>query len=127
MILQNLDLFYDIYDTINGQTHYLSSILYYFNIYFQVNQKNFLQLYFFIASSVIMISMLSLFEEWITYSVSLSMEKIKLSAIVKWISHVSGFLRLVMMSFKYGLTLIRYSSTDNDLFLSQLICIQYDC
>ena len=51
-----------------------------------------------------MISMLSLLER-ITHSSSLSMEEIKLFAIVNWIFHMSDFLRLSMMSFKYGLIL----------------------
>ena len=62
-----------------------------------------------------MISMLSLLE-CITRSSSLSMEEIKLTAIVNPI-HVSDFLRLFMVSFKYGLILLRYSSTDSVLFL----------
>ena len=60
----NLDLFYDIYNTITEhnrrQSHYLSLIPNYFDIYLLVNQKS-----SFItasASSLIMISMLSLFE-----------------------------------------------------------------
>ena len=63
------------------------------------------------ALSLIMISMLSLFE-CITCSSSLSLEEIKLIAIVNCISNVSDFLRLFMMSFKYGVILLRYSSTD---------------
>ena len=43
MIHHDLDLFYNIDNIINEdnqrQTHYLLSILNYFNIYFQVNQK----------------------------------------------------------------------------------------
>ena len=43
MIDHSLDLFYDIYNTIfehnQRQTHYLSSIINYFDIYFQVNEK----------------------------------------------------------------------------------------
>ena len=62
-----------------------------------------------------MISMLSLLE-CITRSSSLSMEEIKLTAIVNPI-HVSDFFRLFMVSFKYGLILLRYSSTDSVLFL----------
>ena len=61
--------------------------------------------------------MLSLFE-CITRSSSLSMEEIMLFAIINWTFHVSDFLRLFMMSFKYGLILLRYSSTDIVLFLS---------
>ena len=57
------------------------------------------------ASSLIMISMLSLFE-CITRSSSLSMEEIKLSAIVNWFFYVSDFLRLFMMSFRYILILL---------------------
>ena len=45
------------------------------------------------TSSLIIISMLSLFE-CIARSWSLSMEKVKLFAIVNWIFHVSDFLRL---------------------------------
>ena len=59
-----------------------------------------------------MISMLSLFE-FITRSSSLSMEEIKLFAIVNLIFHVSNFLRLFMKYFKYGLILLRHSSTDS--------------
>ena len=69
------------------------------------------------ASSLIMISMLSLFE-CITHSLSLSIQETKLFAIGNSIFHVSYFLRLLMMSFKYGLILLRYSSTDSLLFLS---------
>ena len=50
-------------------------------------------------------SMLSLFES-ITCSSSVSLEEIKLIAIVNSIFNVSDFLRLFMMSFKYGLLLL---------------------
>ena len=60
------------------------------------------------ASSLITISMLSL-TECITRCSSLSMKEIKLFAII----HMSDFLRLFMMSFKSGLILLRYSSTDS--------------
>ena len=63
--------------------------------------------------------MLSLFE-CITRFLSFSMEEIKLFAIVNWVFHVSDFLRLFIMSFKYGPILLRYSSTDRVLFLSSL-------
>ena len=40
---------------------------------------------------------------------------------------MSDFLRLVMISFKYDLILLRHSSTDSVLFLSPLLfCIQYN-
>ena len=61
--------------------------------------------------------MLSRFE-CITCSSSLSLEGIKLIATVNWIFLVSDFLRLLMMSCKYGLTWLRCFSTDNVLFLS---------
>ena len=51
----------------------------------------------------------------------LYMEEIKLFAIVNWIFHVSDFLGLFMISFKYGLNLSKYSSTGSDLFLSLLL------
>ena len=56
------------------------------------------------ASSLIMISMLSLVE-FSTCSSSLSMKEIKLFAIANWLFHMSDFLRL-FMSFKYGLILL---------------------
>ena len=64
--------------------------------------------------------MLSSFE-CITCSLSLSMEEIKLFAIGNWIVHLSDFLRRFMMFFKYGLILVRYSSTDSVLLLSPLL------
>ena len=72
------------------------------------------------AFSLIVISMLSLFE-CITRSPSLSLEEIKLVAIVTLIFHVSDYLGLFMVSFKYGLILLRYSSFDSVLFLSPLL------
>ena len=71
-----------------------------------------------------MISMVSLFE-CITRSSSLSKEEIKLFAIVNRIFHLSDFLRLVIMSFKYGLILLRYSLTDNVLFSSLLLSYSF--
>ena len=65
-------------------------------------------------------SMLLLFE-YITHSSSVSLEDIKSIAAVKWIFHVSDFFRLLMMSFKYGLILLKCSSTDSGLFLSPLL------
>ena len=59
--------------------------------------------------SLIMISMLSLFE-CITGSSSLSLEERKIIAIVYWIFHVSNFLRLFLMSFKYSVILLKSSS-----------------
>ena len=78
---------------------------------------------YFITSSaplLIMISMLSLFE-CITCFSSLSEEEIMVFPIVNWICHVSDFLRLYMMSFKYSLVLLRYSSGDTVLSLSPLL------
>ena len=72
------------------------------------------------ASSLIMISMLPFFE-CISRSLSLSMIEINAFAIVNWITHVSYFFRLFMMSFKYGLTLLRYPLTDSVLSLSFLL------
>ena len=43
-------------------------------------------------------------------SSSLSLEERKLIAIFNWTFHVSDFLRSFMVSFTYGLTLLRYSS-----------------
>ena len=72
------------------------------------------------ALSLVMISVFSFFE-CITHSSSLSMEEIKLLANVNWILNVSDYLRLFIMSFKYGLVFLRYSSTDSVLFLSLLL------
>ena len=80
-------------------------------------------MFFFITSSafsLIMISMLSIFECIISHS-SLSMEEIKLFVIVNWIFHVTDFLRLFMMFFKYGQILLRCSSTDSVSFLILLV------
>ena len=62
-----------------------------------------------------------LLSECITCSSSLSTEETNLFAIVNWIFPVSNFLRLFMMSFKYGLISLRYSSTDSVLFPSLLL------
>ena len=61
-----------------------------------------------------------IFFECITPSSSLSLEEIKLIAFFIWIFHVSDFFRLFIMSFKYGLIVLRYSSTDS-VFLSPLL------
>ena len=60
------------------------------------------------------------FFEFITHSSSVSLEEIKLITIANWIFHVSDFLRSFIVSLKYGLTLLRYSSIDNVLFPSPL-------
>ena len=94
-IQHDWNLFYEICNTTTEhnwrQTHYLSMILNYFDIYFQVNQK-----VFFItssASSLHIISMLSLFD-CITRSSSFwSLEELKVTVIVNWIFHVSDCLR----------------------------------
>ena len=84
MIHHNFELFHDICNTTNEhnqrETHYFSSITNCFDICFYINQKAKSS---FIASSasLIMISMLSLFE-FITRSSSLSMEEIYLFATV---------------------------------------------
>ena len=72
------------------------------------------------ALSLIMISMLSVFE-CIRPSSSSSIGEIKSFDIVNRTFHVSAFLRLLMMSFKYSLILLRYSSTDGALLLSPLL------
>ena len=103
----NLDLFYEIDNTINEnnqrQTHYLLLIQNNSDIYFLNESKS-----SFITSKLVIISMLSLFE-CITRSSSLFMEKVKLFATVNLIFYVADFFRLFMMSFKYGLILLRYS------------------
>ena len=67
-----------------------------------------------------MISVLSNFE-CITRSSSLSLEEIKLIALVNGIFHLSGFLRLLIMPFKNGLILLKYYLTGRPLFLSPLL------
>ena len=67
-----------------------------------------------------MISMLPLFK-CMTRSLSLSIEDIKLFAIANWIFDVLDYLRLFMMSFKYGIILLRYYSTDSVFILSYSI------
>ena len=64
--------------------------------------------------------MLTLFD-CIRHSSSISpLEEIKLIVIVNWIFHVWNVLRSFMIYFKYGLTLLRHSSTDSVLFPSPL-------
>ena len=53
--------------------------------------------------------MLSLFQ-CITNSSQLSLEEIKLIATVNLVFHVSHFFRLFMISFKYGLILLKSNS-----------------
>ena len=127
MIHHNSNLFYDIYNKINEhnqrQTHYRSSILpIQFDIFFWSDLES--SSLTSSASSLIMISILSLFD-CITWSSSLPSEEIKLVAIVNWIFHVSGILRSFMISFKYRLILLRYSSTDS-VFCKHGFCIQYN-
>ena len=82
MIQHDSDLFYDIYNTITEhnqrQTHYLSLIPNYFDIFLSESKSCFITSS---ASLLILISILSLFE-CITRSSSVSMEEIKLFAIV---------------------------------------------
>ena len=83
IIYDNLDLFYDIYNTITQhnqrQTHYLSSILNYFDLSTLSESKG--SFITSCASLLILISILSLCE-CITYSSALSMEEIKFFPIV---------------------------------------------
>ena len=67
-----------------------------------------------------MISVLSPFECIICTSSLTPLEKIKLIVIFSWIFHVSDFFRSLMISFKYGLVSLRYSSTDI-VFLTSLL------
>ena len=57
----------------------------------------------------------------ITCSSLFFLEEIKIIVIVDWIFYVQDFLRSFMISFKYGLILLRYSSVDTVLFLSPLL------
>ena len=63
--------------------------------------------------------MLSNFE-CIIHSSLLSLEKNQIVT-VNSIFPVSNFVRLILMSFKYGLILLRYSLTDSVLFLSSIL------
>ena len=64
--------------------------------------------------------MLPLFE-CITYFLSVSLEDIKLIAIVNWILQTSDFFEIICDIFKYGWSSLKYSLIDNVLFLSPLI------
>ena len=101
MIQHNSDLFYDIYNTINDhnrrQTHSFSSI---FPNYFD----------FYVIT----------FERFSSISLSLSLEEMKLIVIGNFFSQVSDFLRLFMISFKYGLILVRHFLIDS-VFFSPLL------
>ena len=78
------------------------------------------------ASSLIMISMLLLFQ-CITLSSLLFMEEIKLFAIVNWIFQVSDYLRLFMMRFKYDIILSRFLQLIVSYFYHFYFLIQYNC
>ena len=122
MIHLDLDLFYDICNTINEHSqrynHYLSltsppnwiSIKKWLKKFF----NNFICI--FINHEFYVITL------WINYRLLITVfRRNKLIAIVNWIFHISDFLRSFMMSFKYGLILLRYSSIDRILFLSPLL------
>ena len=64
---------------------------------------------------LIVISTLSLFE-CIMHSSSLTLEEINWAVIVNWMPHVSKFFRSFMVSFKYDLISLRYSSNDSIYF-----------
>ena len=131
MIHHNLDLFYDNDNIINQhnrrETRYLSSkskrnslsfidSKWYWYVFLSKSKVLYNFVCFIINHDVCVITF------WIIIrSSSLSMEEIKLLAIVNWIFHVPDILKLFMMLFKYGLTLLRYSSTDSVLFLSLLL------
>ena len=72
------------------------------------------------ALSLIMIFILSLFE-CVTRPSLLSLKEIRLIVTANWFFHVSNFLRSFMISFKYGLLLLRYSLTNSVLFLLLLL------
>ena len=107
MIYTSSDLFYDICNTINEQkqrqNHYLSFIDVSNSIWYLEKSVWKSSCINSLALSLIVISVLSLFECF-TRSPSVSLEELKLIAIVKWIFHVSYFLRSFVISwfkFKY--------------------------
>ena len=63
--------------------------------------------------------------EYVTRSSSVYLEEIKLIAIINWIFHVADLLRSFMISFKYGLTLLRDYSIDRVFFLSSLLSYSF--
>ena len=67
-----------------------------------------------------MISMLPHFRCIIRFW-QMSLEEIKLITVVNWFFHVSDFLRVFMMYFKYGLISPRNSLIDRVLFLLPLL------
>ena len=70
--------------------------------------------------------MLSLLE-FIPHSSSVFLEDIKVIAVLNWIFHVSGRLRLFMISFKYGLISSTYYLTDSVFFYHHYFHVQYNC
>ena len=120
MVHYDSNLFYDIYNTTiehnRRQTHYLLLVPNYFDIYFEWIKKFFYNFICFIINDDFYVITFGMH-----YMLFIIIYGKKLFAIVNWIFRVTGFLRLFMMSFKCGLTLSRYSSTDSDLFLSPLL------
>ena len=119
-----LDLLYDKCNAINElkrrQSHCLLSIKNYFDIYFNNFDTLLIILITLSALSFIVISILSLFE-YITSSSSLCMEEINLFDFVSSNFQLSSLFRLFTISFKYGLTLLRYYSTGSASFWSPLL------
>ena len=116
------DLFYGIYNTINEHNQRRTRIFhrlfqFIWDLFLIELKSSFLNSY---ASSLIMISMLSLFECIKRFSL-ITKEEIKLIVIINWIFHMSDFLRLFMVSFKYGLILVKCSSFHSVLFLSPFL------
>ena len=126
MIHHNSNLSYDIHKTINKhskrQTHYLSSIVNYFDIYFWVIQKvfEFKKFMCFIINHdfyVITIGM-----HYTLFIIIYGRNTVIL------IFHVSNVLRSFMISLKYSLILLRYSSTNSVFyFYHHYFLIQYNC
>ena len=121
VIHHDSDLFYDIYSTINEydqrQSHCLWSFLIIFITIFKWTKKFFHNFICFIINHNFYG-----FTFWIHYMIFIIIcGRTKLFGIVNWILHVSDFLGLFIMSFKYGLIFLQYFQTDSVLFLSSLL------
>ena len=105
LIKHDYDVFYDTYNAIDEpderQFQYLLSIPNYFGIYFWMICKDFYNFNCFIINHVFLVITF-----WMHYTLFIFISrKVKLITIVNRIFHVSDFLRLFMISLKYGLIL----------------------
>ena len=102
--------------------HFIFDCVLTFNWCFQPNmiprkkrlKKSFYNFIFFIINRVFYV--INFWKFFIIHSSSLRLEEINWTVIVNWMLHVSNFFRSFMVSFKYDLISLIYSSNDSIYF-----------